>query len=108
MKHCPACKNKGKRIDTATVKALLLSSLRHVSEKPYYFCSVADCDVVYFDEDGTETFIRKQIRERVYQKEPNSEDVLICYCFQHRVVDVHTDGEAIRDRMESHFDKSII
>jgi hypothetical protein len=50
---------------------------------------------VYFDEDGTETFIRKQIRERVYQKEPNSEDVLICYCFQHHVVDVHTDGEAI-------------
>ncbi len=46
---CPVCGQRGRRVDTGTVKALLAVSLRAVQEgTSYYFCRAADCDVVYF------------------------------------------------------------
>lgn len=95
MNLCPICKNKGKKVDTATVKALLAISLRHLSDVPYYFCATANCDVVYFSEDGKQTFGKEQVREPVYQKESVTDDLLICYCFQHHVHDVHANGASI-------------
>ena len=80
---CPQTGSKGKRVDSATVKALLSVSLVEVRDVPYWFCRDSECPVVYFSEDGTQTFITDQIRERVYQKEPKSEDVFVCYCFRH-------------------------
>lgn len=78
---CPVCGHQGKKIDTATVKAMIAVSLREISDTPYFFCREATCDVVYFNETGT--FTTAEIRERVFQKEPDSEDVFICYCFRH-------------------------
>lgn len=80
---CPQSGSKGRRVDSATVKAMLAVSLTEVRDTPYFFCKDADCPVVYFSEDGTQTFTVDQIRERVYQKEPDSDDVFICYCFRH-------------------------
>jgi hypothetical protein len=40
---------------------------------------------VYFSADGEQTFTVQEVRERVYQKEPEAEDVFICYCFRHTV-----------------------
>jgi hypothetical protein len=40
---------------------------------------------VYFSDNGQQTFSVDDIREQVYQKEPEAEDVFICYCFRHRV-----------------------
>lgn len=80
---CPHSGSKGRRVDGATVKALLAVSLTEVRDSPYFFCKDADCPVVYFSEDGTQTFTKDQIRERVYQKEPDSDDVFVCYCFRH-------------------------
>jgi hypothetical protein len=39
--------------------------------------------VVYFAEDGQQSLVEGELRERVYQKHPNDDHVLICYCFQH-------------------------
>lgn len=80
---CPQSGSKGRRVDGATVKAMLAVSLTEVRDIPYFFCNDADCPVVYFSEDGIQTFTKDQIRERVYQKEPGSDDVFICYCFRH-------------------------
>ena len=85
---CPVCGTKGHRVDGATVKSMLAISLREVREIPYHFCANADCDVVYYSDDGTQTFTTTQVRERVYQKEPEADEVLICYCFQHTPGDI--------------------
>jgi len=44
--------------------------------------------VVYFSANGEQTFTIEQVRERVYQKEPEAPDVFVCYCFRHTVGDV--------------------
>jgi hypothetical protein len=80
---CPQSGKKGKHVDGATVKAMLAVSLTEVRDTAYFFCKDQDCPVVYFSEDGSQTFTIDQIRARVYQKEPDSDDVLICYCFCH-------------------------
>jgi hypothetical protein len=81
--YCTVTGTKGKKVDSATVKSMLSKSLREVQEVSYYFCAELDCDVVYFSEDSQQTFRINDIRERVYQKEPDNPDVLICYCFYH-------------------------
>lgn len=85
---CPVCGTKGHRVDGATVKSMLAISLREIRETPYRFCANEDCDVVYYSDDGTQTFTTVQVRERVYQKEPETADVLICYCFRHTPGDI--------------------
>ena len=70
-------------MDGQTVKALLAISLAYVTHEPYLFCRTRDCPVVYFSADGEQTFTADQVRERVYQKEPDAPDVLVCYCFRH-------------------------
>jgi hypothetical protein len=80
---CPQSRGKGRRVDGATVKAMLSVSLTEVRDTTYFFCKDADCPVVYFSEDGTQVFSKDQVRERVYQKEPENDEVFICYCFRH-------------------------
>ncbi|MBI3942740.1 MAG: copper chaperone Copz family protein [Chloroflexi bacterium] len=81
--RCPVCGQKGKPVDTQTVKALLAVSLERVRPVSYFFCRTANCPVVYFTADGQQTFTINDIRERVYQKEPQADDVFVCYCFRH-------------------------
>jgi len=50
--------------------------------------------VVYFSEDGQQLFYVNNIRERVYQKEPDNPDVPICYCFRYMLKDVRHELEA--------------
>lgn len=82
---CPACGQKGKPVEGQTVKAMLSVTLREVRDTDYLFCRTRDCPVVYFAADGAQTFTTDQVRERVYQKEPEAEDVFACYCFRHTV-----------------------
>ena len=50
---CPSCGQKGKTVDTQTVKALLSISLEAVEETATYrFCHTPDCPAVYFDAAG--------------------------------------------------------
>jgi hypothetical protein len=85
---CPACGTKGKRVQGQTVKALLSVSLREVKDIEYLFCKTQTCPVVYFSLDGIQTFTVAQVRECVYQKESNSQDVFVCYCFRYKVGDI--------------------
>jgi hypothetical protein len=82
---CPVCGEKGKSVQGQTVNALLLVSLRAVQDVEYLFCKTQTCPVVYFSSNGEQTFTIEQVRERVYQKEPDSDDVFVCYCFRHTV-----------------------
>ncbi len=85
---CPECGKTAKLVQGQTVKALLSVSLREVRDVDYLFCRTPTCPVVYFSSDGEQTFTVKQVRERVYQKEPDAEDVFVCYCFRHTVGDI--------------------
>jgi hypothetical protein len=80
---CPSCGQKGKTIDTQTVKALLDVSLEEVNESTTYrFCRTPDCAIVYFDEEDS-MFTEADLRERVHQKHPQVGDVFVCYCYRH-------------------------
>jgi hypothetical protein len=85
LNACPECGKIGKPVQRESVKAMLSVSLRRVQDTKYLFCRTQTCPVVYFPDDGEQTFRVEQVRERVYQKEPEAEDVFICYCFRHTV-----------------------
>lgn len=85
---CPECGKTGKPVQGQTVSAMLAVSLRVVQDTQYLFCRTRTCPVVYFSENDEQTFTVEQVRERVFQKEPEAQDVLICYCFRHTVGDL--------------------
>lgn len=85
---CPECGQRGKIVQGQTVKALLSISLRSIEDTDYYFCRTQSCPIVYYSLDGNSTFTTSQVRERVYQKEPNVDDVFVCYCFRHTVAEI--------------------
>lgn len=93
---CPVCSEKGKPVQVQTVKALLSVSLRQVQGVEYLFCKTQTCPVVYFSPDGEQTFTTGQVRERVYQKEPDAEEVFVCYCFHHTVGDIRVASSETR------------
>lgn len=94
---CPICGEKGKPVQGQTVKALLSVSLRQVrNDGDYLFCRTATCPVVYFSPDGEQTFTTKEIRERVYQKEPDTGDVPVCYCFKHTIGEIRAASPETR------------
>ena len=59
-----------------------LTELRYPA---YLFCATAACSVVYFSADATQSFSETQLRERVYQKHRDEDEVFVCYCFRHTV-----------------------
>ena len=90
---CPHCGHKGHLVDTQIVKAMLAVTLYHIRATRYYFCATADCPIVYFAEDGEQRFVEEELREKVYQKHPADEDVLICYCFRHTLGAIRTEWQ---------------
>ena len=93
---CPECGKTGKPVGEQTVKSMLSVSLREAQDVQYLFCRTQICPVVYFSTDGEHTFTVEQVRERVYQKEPEAKDVFICYCFRHTVGDLR--AASLQDR----------
>jgi hypothetical protein len=93
---CPECNQKGKVVQGQTVKSLLSVSLRSVQDTEYYFCHTQSCPVVYFAADGESVFTTSQLHERVYQKEPNADDVLVCYCFKHSTAEIRNASPEVR------------
>ena len=85
INSCPDCGKTGKPVQGQTVSGMLSISLRKIQDTQYLFCRTQTCPVVYFSADGEQIFTAEQIRERVYQKEPETGDVFICYCFRHTV-----------------------
>jgi hypothetical protein len=93
--HCPSCGDKGKSIDTQTVKTLLALSLRLLQADAYRFCSTPTCPLVYFSGDGTEQYRESDLRERVYQKHLHDADVFVCYCFRHSLGALQSDPATV-------------
>lgn len=84
VQHCPTCGKKGKPVGMETVKAMLAVTLHEIQpDRSYRFCAQEDCAVVYFTDDGEQTFTEDDLRERVHQKHPDDDDVFVCYCFRH-------------------------
>jgi len=95
--YCLECGEKGITIEGQTIKSMLAVSLRELMDADYLFCRTETCPVIYFSSDGAQTFTYSQIRERVYQKEPNSEDVNVCYCFGHTVGEISNSSPENQD-----------
>lgn len=93
---CPECGRTGKPVDEATLKSMLSFSLRNIQKTKYFFCRTRSCLVVYFSGDGEQTFTTDQVRERVYQKEPDAEEVFVCYCFRHTVGEIRATSSETR------------
>jgi hypothetical protein len=85
---CPECRKIGKPVQAQTVKAMLSVTLGRMENTQYLFCKTQTCPVVYFSVDGKQPFVVEELRERVYQKEPEAKDVFICYCFRHTAGDL--------------------
>jgi hypothetical protein len=84
VQNCPLCGTKGKKVGMETVKAMLAVTLHEIRpDRNYLFCRTEGCAVVYFADDGAQTFTEADLREKVYQKHPNDDDVFVCYCFRH-------------------------
>ena len=78
---CPSCGERGRSVSLLTVQALVALSLRELGQPPYWFCARANCAVVYFAAEAS-PITCDQLRERVFQKEPDP-GVLVCYCFRY-------------------------
>ena len=94
--RCPECSRSGKPVQGQTVKSLLSISLRHLRDTQYLFCRTQTCPVVFFSTDSKQIFTIREVRERVYQKEPEDEDVTICYCFGHTVGELRAASSKAR------------
>jgi hypothetical protein len=55
-----------------------------VHDEVYRFCASPDCELVYFSNEGTQTFARTDLTVRVGVKEHSAPHPL-CYCFDHSV-----------------------
>ncbi len=80
---CPSCHQPGKSIDDITLKAMLAVPLTELRAVEYRFCRTPGCPTVYYSVDGEQQFGEDALRERVHQKHPSADDVLVCYCFGH-------------------------
>lgn len=104
---CPACGQTGKAVQGQTVKALISVSLREVRDVEYLFCRTQACPVVYFSSDGMQTFTTEQVREHAYQKEPDTDEVFVCYCFRHTVGEIRSMPQTNRAALLNDIDAGI-
>lgn len=107
---CPTCGKKGKRVSAATVRALLKDEYAGevligsqsicaptgnggsgcqplTGDTGWRFCDSPNCDVVYFVEDGDQTFTKSQLKVAVGVKE-TAGDRPLCYCFGHTMASI--------------------
>lgn len=80
---CPSCNQKGKLMDTVTLKAMLSVPLTQLRDVPYLFCRTEHCPVVYYSADSAQGFSENALREKVHQKHPEDEEAFVCFCFRH-------------------------
>jgi len=92
VQSCPTCGKQGKKVDIEAVKAMLAITLHEIQpDRSYLFCRTEDCTVVYFADDGEQIFTEDELREKVYQKHPDDDDVFVCYCFRHTLGSIRAE-----------------
>lgn len=77
---CPKCAEKGQRVKSGTVKALLNKSHRaDVKDKTYGVCMTPDCDVSWYANDGTHHFTIADTATQIWTKS-DAKETMACYC----------------------------
>jgi hypothetical protein len=80
-------------VDAATPAALLRTEAKaRLSTRPLRFCRTADCEVVYFDDQGG-TFEAADLTVPVFQKSTDPARP-VCYCFEHTVASIEEEVAA--------------
>lgn len=104
--RCPETGTAGTLVERRTVQALLIAeALSRVSEGAYRFCPAAGCDVVYFDDNGSQ-FTTQDLRVPVWQKHAFGAR-RICYCFAESEASIRAELESTgqcsaADRIRAH------
>lgn len=79
-RQCTSCGEEQHEVPYSTVLHHVKTPWKQqLSEQPYYFCSNADCNTVYFGLDNT-LIVKADVRTKIGVKETDP-DALICYCF---------------------------
>ena len=66
-----------------TMESLLKpEALARLTDEPYYFDRIPECDVVYFSNEAGSYFQKDDLKGRVGLKETES-PIPLCYCFGH-------------------------
>ena len=90
---CPACGAEGKEVKAITIRSLLRPEKQTlIDDDRYFFCGSPGCEIVYFTEGGSRTFIKADLTVRVGVKEV-SPPRQICYCFGHSVEEIFEEVE---------------
>lgn len=103
--NCPVCGQRGKPVNTQTIKGVLSTTLEIIQpDNPYLYCRTEDCRVVYFHKDGEQIIEASDLRVKVYHKSPGEGQTPICFCFDHSVGDLkqdylETQGKKIVDQI---------
>jgi CopZ-like zinc binding protein len=87
---CPQCREVGRPVADATIRAMLGPELgRELLASERRFCKTPGCDVVYYAAAGR--LVRKQeVRVRVGLKE-TEDPIPLCYCFGFGRADVERE-----------------
>ena len=88
---CPTNHQAGKAIDSVALKAQLAVPLTQMTATNFRFCPDPGCPTVYYGTDTSQVFNEADLRERVYQKHPDQDDVFVCYCFRHTIGSIRAE-----------------
>ncbi|MBI3377368.1 MAG: hypothetical protein HY035_03050 [Nitrospirae bacterium] len=108
--RCPSCGNNGKAVKTTTLYSLIKKERQDsITDSRYFFCDSKGCDVVYFTENGNQTFHKQDLVVRVGVKE-DSPPRPVCYCFNHTVEEIFdeiqlTGKSTVMDDIKLHMKK---
>jgi hypothetical protein len=93
--ECPISGKISSKIQKRTLEHLLIDErLTLLRDRQYYYCYDPDCHVVYFPYGKGEYFTRRDLKVKVYSKDPGG-DVNVCYCF-----------DWSRDRIKKEFEET--
>lgn len=75
---CPQCGIKGKKVNIVTVKSLVQRAVKQNAS--YQICLNSECDVAYFNSDGSIFYSKKDLKVAIWYKDLEDDKVPICYC----------------------------
>lgn len=84
---CPRCGSSGKTVADETLRAFARPDRADDVARPAYFCDVASCPVVYFD-DFERTLTADDLTRPIWPKNPAAP---VCGCFDFHVREIDSD-----------------
>ena len=79
-KHCPVCGQEGLSVDKITVQYLVINEHNSkIAGEHYMICMSEDCNVVYYDLDTDDVYLKDQVSVPIWFKQ-NADPKYACYC----------------------------